>query len=101
MAFLVAFIMFHIPVTEPMVADSKFTIILLERTPIIGSLAAGTTQALERIDTIIEEMDENANREDVNFQVLHTLVYYNIISKEDAQKLIDDDKIHFSKTIII
>lgn len=101
MAFLVAFILFHIPVSEPLVADSKFTIILLERTPIIGSLAAGTTKALERIDEIIEEIDENANREDVNFQVLHTLVYYNIISKEDAQKLIDEDKIHFSNTIII
>lgn len=101
MAFLVAFILFHIPVSEPLVADSKFTIILLERTPIIGSLAAGTTKALEKIDEIIEEMDENTDREDVNFQVLHTLVYYNIISKEDAQKLIDDDKIHFSSTIII
>ena len=46
-------------------------------------------------------MDENADREDVNFQVLHTLVYYNIISKDDAQKLIDDGKIVFSKTVVI
>ena len=101
MAFMVTFILFHIPATEPMVADSKFSIILLERTPIIGSLAASSTQALERIDEILEEMDENADREDVNFQVLHTLVYYNIISKEDAQKLIDDGKIAFSNDVVI
>ena len=101
MAFLITFILFHIPVTEPMVADSKFSIVLLERTPIIGKMAAGTTQALEKINTILEEMDENADREDVNFQVLHTLVYYNIISKDDAQKLIDDGKIVFSKTVVI
>lgn len=101
MAFMVTFILFHIPATEPIVADSKFSIILLERTPIIGSLAASSTQALERIDEILEEMDENADREDVNFQVLHTLVYYNIISKEDAQKLIDDGKIAFSNDVVI
>ena len=53
MAFMVTFILFHIPATEPMVADSKFSIILLERTPIIGSLAASSTQALERIDEIL------------------------------------------------
>ena len=97
----VTFILFHIPATEGMVADSKFSIILLERTPIIGSLAASTTQALERIDELLDEIDENSNREDVNFQVLHTLVYYNIISKEDAQKLIDDGKIVFSNTVVI
>ena len=101
MAFMVTFILFHIPATEGMVADSKFSIILLERTPIIGSLAASTTQALERIDELLDEIDENSNREDVNFQVLHTLVYYNIISKEDAQKLIDDGKIVFSNTVVI
>ena len=101
MAFIITFILFHIPATEPLVADSKFSIVLLERTPIIGSLAANSTLALERIDEILEEMDDNTDREDVNFQVLHTLVYYNIISKEDAQKLIDDGKLVFSSTIII
>ena len=101
MAFMVTFILFHIPATEGMVADSKFSIVLLERTPIIGALATETTQALERIDEILQEMDENANREDVNFQVLHVLVSYNIISKEDAQKLIDDRKIVFSNTVVI
>ena len=33
--------------------------------------------------------------------LVHTLVYYNIISKEDAQKLIDDGKIVFSNTVVI
>lgn len=101
MAFLVTFILFHIPATEPYVADSKFSIVLLERTPIIGSLANSTTQALERIDEIINEMEENPNRESVNFQVLHVLVTYDIISKEDAQQLIDDGKIVFSDKVII
>lgn len=101
MAFLVAFILFHIPATEPMVADSKFSIVLLERTPIIGSLASSSTKALEEIDEIVSEMQDNENREEVNFQVLHVLVTYNIISKEDAQRLIDYNKIQFSGTVVI
>lgn len=101
MAFLVAFILFHIPATQSMVAESKFSIILLERTPIIGSLASSSTQALEEISDILDEMQESENREDVNFRVLHVLVSYNIISKEDAQQLIDDDKIHFTGTVVI
>ena len=101
MTFLVAFILFHIPATEPMVADSKFSIVLLERTPIIGSLASSSTKALEEIDEIVSEMQDNENREEVNFQVLHVLVTYNIISKEDAQRLIDDNKIQFSGTVVI
>lgn len=101
MAFMLTFILFHIPATEPMVADSKFSIVLLERTPIIGSLASSSTKALEEIDEILEEMKDNENREDVNFRVLHVLVSYNIISKEDAQKLIDADKIAFTGTVVI
>ena len=101
MAFLVAFILFHIPATEPMVADSKFSIVLLERTPIIGSLQSSSTKALEEIGEKGSEMEDNENREEVNFQVLHVLVTYNIISKEDAQRLIDDNKIQFSGTVVI
>ena len=101
MAFLVAFILFHIPATEPMVAESKFSIDLLVRTPIIDSLASSSTKALEEIDEIVSEMQDNENREEVNFQVLHVLVTYNIISKEDAQRLIDDNKIQFSGTVVI
>ena len=101
MAFLVVFIMFHLPQTESTVAESKVAIVLLERTPIIGAMAVDTTLALEEINEILEEMREEEDRESVNIQVLHTLVKYSIISKEDAQNLIDEDKIHFSSTIIL
>lgn len=101
MAFLVAFILFHVPVTQNTVAESKFSIVLLERTPIIGSLAASSTQALEEINEILNDLEEGENKEDLNFQVLHVLVSYNLISKEDAQTLIDEGKLKFSGTIVI
>lgn len=101
MAFLVAFIMFHIPQTNAIVKDSKFAIIILERTPIIGPMAVNTTLALEDISEILENLKNEEDRESVNFEVLHKIVHYSIISKEDAQKLIDEDKIHFENTVII
>ncbi len=101
MAFLVIFIMFHLPQTESVVADSKFAIILLERTPIIGPMAVNTTIALEDINEILESMQEESDRESVNLQVLHTLIHYEIISEEDAQQLIDDEKIHFTNTVVL
>ena len=84
-----------------MVKDSKFAIIILERTPVIGPMAVDTTLALEDIAEIVDNMKNEKDRESVNFQVLHKIVHYSIISKEDAQKLIDDDKIHFENTVII
>lgn len=101
MAFLVMFILYHMPQTEKMVGDSKFAIVVLERTPIIGNLAVSTTKALEEIDDVLDEMENNENREEADYEVLQILVKYNIITKEDAQNLINDKKLKFENTIIL
>ena len=36
---------------------------------------------------ILNDLEEGADKEDANFRVLHVLVSYNLISKEDAQRL--------------
>lgn len=100
MAFLLSFIMFHLSPTTMYVKDSKVAIVVLERTPIIGSIALKTTKALEDIGDIVKEVKTTENKEDANFKVLHTLIYYNVISKEDAQELITNEKIKFSNTIM-
>lgn len=100
MAFLLVFIMFHLSPTTMVVKDSKVAIVVLERTPIIGRVALKTTKALEEISDIVEDVKNAENKEDANFKVLHTLIYYKVISQEDAQKLIEDKKIQFSNTIM-
>ena len=100
MTFLVLFILFHLPQIENMVAESKLSIIILERTPIIGNVAADTTQALEEIVELLNEMKESNNREQVDANVLSILQKYGIISTEDAKKLQEDGKLNLENIII-
>lgn len=100
-AFLLAFIMLHLPPTEKKILDSKIAIVILERTPIIGRVAAKTTLALEEVNVILNNLENDANREEVDFEVLHTLIHYKIISQKDAQTLIDSHKIKFTNKISI
>lgn len=101
MAFIVSFILLHIPTTESMVMDSEVAVVVLERTPIMGPVAAGTTLALEDINAVLEEAKDNPDREEANFKTLQILIYYQIIDSKDAQKLIDDKKLDFKNTIIV
>lgn len=101
MAFLAMFIMLHLSPTEKAVMDSKVAIVVLERTPVIGSVAAGTTLALEEISNTLHDLENTNNKEDANFKVLHTLIHYKIISQEDAQELVNNKKIKFSNTVVL
>lgn len=99
--FLVAFCLYHFPLSTKMINDSKVAIIILERTPILGDMAVSTTLALEDIDKILIAAQNNENKEEANFRVLHQLIYYKIISPDAAQKLIDDKKLQFTNTTIV
>lgn len=101
MAFLISFVLVHIPVTEKMVMESKIAIVVLERTPIIGTIAARTTLAIEDINNLLNDLDKNANREEANFKVLHTLIYYKVISEKDAQALLDSGKIKLGTNTVL
>ena len=99
--FLVAFCLYHFPLSTKMINDSKVAIIILERTPILGDMAVSTTLALEDIDKILIATKDDENKETANFRVLHQLIYYKIISPDAAQKLIDDKKLQFTNTTIV
>ena len=99
-AFLLIFVLFHVPFTTSMVNDSKLGLIILERTPIIGNLSVPTTLSLEEIERIIANDQGSNDIETKNLKVLHTLISYKLITAEDAQKLIDSDKMHFNNTIM-
>ena len=72
MAFLLSFIMLHLAPTEKYIMDSKVAIVVLERTPIIGAVAAKTTLALADINKSLHVLKHNENRDEANFRVLHT-----------------------------
>lgn len=92
-AFLVLFIMFHIPLTTNYVKDSTSGLILLERMPFMSTVMNKTTLALNDINDLANKFKENDNRKELNIQVLSTLIHYKIITKEEVEKLGKTDKL--------
>lgn len=92
-AYLIAFVLLHIPATEEYVMHSKVAIVVLERTPFIGTIALRTTQSLEDINNIVNELDEESDRDQANIDCLGILVRYSIINGDSANKLIENNKI--------
>ena len=100
-AFLVLFILFHIPATTNYVKDSTSGIILLERMPFMSTVMNKTTLALKDINELANRFKDNDNRKELNIQVLSTMVHYKIITKEEVEKLgkankIDIENVTFS-----
>ena len=98
-AFLLSFVLLHIAPTEKYVMDSKLAIVLLERSPFIGRMTTSTTLALEDINNIVNSLKEDDNRSDANFKVLHQMIYWKVITVDEAQKLIDNKKIVFDNEV--
>ena len=98
-AFLFSFVLLHIAPTEKYVMDSKLAIVLLERSPFIGRMTTSTTLALEDINNIVNNLKEDDNRSDANFKVLHQMIYWKVITVDEAQKLIDNRKIVFDNEV--
>lgn len=91
--YMILFVFLHLPQTENMVMDSKVALVVLERTPFIGSVALKTTLALEKINDIVTDLNDDTSRDEINFNVIHTLVYYKIISQEDVEELMKSGKL--------
>lgn len=98
-AYLVSFVFIHIPLTEEYVMNSKTSIVLLERTPVIGEMALKTTLALQEINKDLSNVKTEEEIDSANLKVLHTLIYYKLIDQNDAQKLIDSKKIVFKNSV--
>ncbi len=98
-AFLFSFVFLHLAPTEKYVMDSKLAIILLERSPFIGRMTTSTTLALEDINNIVNSLKKDDDRSEANFKVLHQLIYWKVISVDEAQKLIDDKKLEFNNEV--
>ena len=54
---------------------------------------------MEDINNIVNDLKEDDNRSDANFKVLHQLIYWKVITVDEAQTLIDNKKIVFDNEI--
>lgn len=92
-AFLITFILFQTTPTTKYVSNSATGIILLERLPFMGQMMAKTTLAMEEVNDLIADFDEDGDRKDLNIRIVSTLIHYNVISIESVEKLGEQNKL--------
>ncbi len=94
-AFILLFLL-TLPVFNiKIINESKFKDNILNKTPIISSMAKETLSAYTEVYNAIDSHD-GKNTEEVNGKVLDVLLKYDIISVESTEKLINANKVHVS-----
>ncbi len=92
-AFLVVFVLSSFSITAHLIEGSKVTNILLTHTPVISNYVSDFSNSAKEIyKTINTDITAN-NVKSLNFDVLMTLVNYNIITPEKAKELVDTGKL--------
>lgn len=80
------------------VTSSKVANTILDKTPILNSICNNTLEVFNEIVELKEEYMKTNNMDDYNQKVLNIMIEKNIITKENAQNLIDKGKI---KNVVI
>lgn len=75
------------------IKESKIGSTILEKTPILTNICDKTLDVFNQIVELKEEYDTTDNVKEFNQKALNIMIDSNIITKENAQKLIDKGKI--------
>ena len=80
--------------------DSKVANFMLNNTPVLSPMSDAIVTTYDDVNEIVENRD-NKTDEEINTEVLKLLIKRDILTKESARRLVDDEKINIDdKTII-
>lgn len=79
----------------PYVRESKIADFMLNNTPILSNISEEMVDIYGNVYKIITEKDDKTN-EELNEEVLTFLIDKQVLSKESAKKLVDQNKIHIN-----
>lgn len=92
-AFIIIYIL-NLPTLElNILDDSKVANTILEKTPILTNVCDKTLTVINEIGNLAEEYNDTTNVGEFNQKTLNLMIDNNVITKENAQKLIDKGKI--------
>ena len=75
------------------IKDSKVANTILEKTPILNKICDGTLDVFNEVINLKDEYETTTNVVEYNQKTLNIMIKNNVITKENAQKLIDKGKI--------
>lgn len=92
-SFIVLFLAYHIDYSRNMIIDSRYGMKIMNNTPYLSKNIKPLTKASEKIIKIANDYKDEKNRDEANAKALDVLLKYKIISKDNAEYLIDTGKL--------
>ena len=94
-SFIVLFALLQFNTTHEMVLNSSLSRSILNKTPFIGNMIDDSYQAITDINGIKDKYNDNTNIGDYNNEILQIMLKYEVITKDEIQKLIDSGKLNY------
>jgi uncharacterized membrane protein required for colicin V production len=88
--FIILFVIAEFNINSSLISESKVADKIMSSTPIMSTILKNTYNG---INELIEINKSGDNSSEVNEKALNIMIKYNIISKENATKLVDSGKI--------
>ena len=93
--YLVLFVLSAFSFTANYILESKTATFILDKTPVVNRVFSSAYGSVKDMYDVIAEFDhiDEENTKDLNLRILQVEIANNLITKEKAQKLVDDKKI--------
>ena len=82
------------------IRDSKVANFMLNNTPVLSPMSDAIVTTYDDVYEIMKNREKKTD-EELNTEVLGLLIKRNILTKESARRLVDDEKIHINDNTII
>lgn len=98
--FVAAFVMLQNPTTQKYVMESKYTLAIVERTPVVRDVFARTIVASEEIYNSVKNHQDSGNMIEANLEIIRSLIKYGVVDAPTVQEAIDNGKLHMPNVVV-
>lgn len=92
--FIILFTINHIPNIVFLATESNIGQAMINNTPVLSEQLSDSFKSIDEIYEVAKECKEDPNREEVNAKAFEILLKNKVLVKENANKLIEKDKIN-------
>lgn len=92
--FAILFALVQFNVQNSLISDSKMADFILEKTPIVSNVLDDTYTAVKEVVNLNKEYGKNGNTDKLNQDGLDILLKYKVLSAENANKLLEKNKLN-------
>lgn len=92
--FIILFSLNHIPNVTFLATESNIGHVILEKTPILSNQLSDTFKSIDEIYEVAKEYKEDPNKKEANTKAFEILIKNKVLTKENANKLIENGKIN-------